>query len=123
MGDSLKIKTQKLAKLTASMAEDNSEIEDTRKEIAKYEALIMEYQESLKAKNEEFKAVQHAITSQHEEFDLFSNRGMCTRAKLAPPQRGRIVANSHLLAPSTKRAHTGHPLRLEVPYFNQFCFG
>ncbi|KAF8398023.1 hypothetical protein HHK36_016949 [Tetracentron sinense] len=68
MGESFKLKTEILAKLTASIAEDNSKIEDARKEMAKQEALILESQESLKAKKEEFKVVQHAITSQHEEF-------------------------------------------------------
>ncbi|KAF8398029.1 hypothetical protein HHK36_016955 [Tetracentron sinense] len=78
VGDSFMVKTETLAKLTASIAGGNSKIEDTRKEIAKYEALIMEYQESVKAKNEEFKAVQHAITIQHEEFDRLRNS--CTMA-------------------------------------------
>ncbi|KAF8398027.1 hypothetical protein HHK36_016953 [Tetracentron sinense] len=73
MGDSFKAKTETLAKLTASIAEDNSKIEDTRKEIAKHEALIMKYQESLNAKKEEFNAVQHAITTQHEEFVRLRN--------------------------------------------------
>ncbi|KAF8398028.1 hypothetical protein HHK36_016954 [Tetracentron sinense] len=78
VGDSFMVKTETLAKLTASIAEGNSKIEDTRKEITKHEALIMEYQESVKAKNEEFKAVQHAITIQHEEFDRLRNS--CTMA-------------------------------------------
>ncbi|KAF8389288.1 hypothetical protein HHK36_025981 [Tetracentron sinense] len=69
MGDSLEVKTEKVAKLTASIAEDNSKIEDARKEIAKQEALIMDSLESLKVKKEELKTIRRAKTSQHEEFE------------------------------------------------------
>ncbi|KAF8398031.1 hypothetical protein HHK36_016957 [Tetracentron sinense] len=68
MRDSFKVKKERLAKLTASIAEDKSKLGNARKEIAKQEVLIMESLQSLEAKKEEFKAVQHALTSQHDEF-------------------------------------------------------
>ncbi|KAF8398030.1 hypothetical protein HHK36_016956 [Tetracentron sinense] len=68
MRDSFKVKTERLAKLTASIAEDNSKLGNARKEKAKQEVLIKESLQSLEAKKDEFKKVQHDITSQHDEF-------------------------------------------------------
>ncbi|KAF8407780.1 hypothetical protein HHK36_006916 [Tetracentron sinense] len=63
-----KAKIEMLAEITTSIAEEESKIDNVKKEIAKQKVLIVEFEQILKTRREEHKVIQQAANSDRKEY-------------------------------------------------------